>query len=279
MNKALKRFIIAGAAITTGLVGGLYEASQHFIRHEQLPLVDSARNDRSVPVDVYVRRDKEMRATLGTIDPLPVVIINHGNTVKSSEYSFAAKFFAGLGYLVLSIQHDVPGDPPLAAPAERGTSYITRWSSYMKGSANIDFVVDTLKKQEPFADYDHLTLLGHSQGGDIAVFYTKSHPNTVVRVFTFDNLRIPLEGETETFSIRGLDENDFKTEKGVLPCTAPCEKGNVTIGKSDSHHTTLSDRGPEGVRERLLGSIAEFLKRPLRKNPGPAINPGPPVPY
>ena len=50
-------------------------------------------------VDIAVRRDKEMQANAGMIK-LPVAVLNHGNTVKNTEYSFLANIFAARGYLV-----------------------------------------------------------------------------------------------------------------------------------------------------------------------------------
>jgi hypothetical protein len=55
-------------------------------------------------VDIAVRRDKEMQANAGMIK-LPVAVINHGNTVKFTEYSFISNVFAMRGYLAFSIQH------------------------------------------------------------------------------------------------------------------------------------------------------------------------------
>jgi len=48
---------------------------------------------------------------------------------------------------------------------------------YEKGEANILFVVKQLKKLQPHADYDHLTLVGHSNGGDTAMYFAKQHPS------------------------------------------------------------------------------------------------------
>ena len=39
-----------------------------------------------LPLDIAVRRDKEMQANAGLIK-LPVAVLNHGNTVKHTEYS------------------------------------------------------------------------------------------------------------------------------------------------------------------------------------------------
>jgi len=80
------------------------------IRHETLNLFDAARQ-RPVAVDVAVRRDYEVKANLG-LWKLPIAIISNGNTVKNTEYSFLANVLAARGYLVASIQQDLPSDPP-----------------------------------------------------------------------------------------------------------------------------------------------------------------------
>src|SRR6267154_4276208 len=84
-----------------------FTASKWAIKHETFTFNDPARDNRPVAVDVAVRRDKEMQANAGMIK-LPVAILNHGNTVKHTEYSFLANVFAFRGYIAISIQHDLP---------------------------------------------------------------------------------------------------------------------------------------------------------------------------
>ena len=62
---------------------------------------------------------------------------------------------------------------------------------YEKGEANILFVLQQLKKLQPNADYDHLTLVGHSNGGDIAMYFAQQHPDLVSKVVTLDNCASP----------------------------------------------------------------------------------------
>ena len=86
-------------------VGCAYFAvSKWGIRHETLNLYDNTRQ-RSVPVDLAVRWDYEMKANDG-FWKLPVAIISNGNTVRNTEYAFLANVFAARGYLVASIQQD-----------------------------------------------------------------------------------------------------------------------------------------------------------------------------
>ena len=34
-----------------------------------------------------------------------------------------------------------------------------------------------MKKVQPNADYDHLTMVGHSNGGDISMYFAKMYPD------------------------------------------------------------------------------------------------------
>src|SRR6202047_5600532 len=87
-----------------------FTASKWAIHHKTLTFHDPQRN-RPVAVDIAVRRDREMHATAAMIT-LPVAILNHGNTVKFTEYSFLANLMAVRGYMVVSIQHDLETDEP-----------------------------------------------------------------------------------------------------------------------------------------------------------------------
>ncbi len=107
----MKRALTVLACICL-LSGGLYmAASKWAIRHETLDLYDPARQ-RPVSVDLAVRRDYETKANEGYAK-LPVAIISNGNTVRNTEYSFLGNVLAARGYLVASIQQDLPSDPPL----------------------------------------------------------------------------------------------------------------------------------------------------------------------
>src|SRR6201994_2997312 len=94
------------------LATGQYIVAINFaIRHEMLSLFDASRQ-RPILVEIAVRRDYETKANLG-LWKLPVAIISNGNTVKATEYSFLANVLAARGYLVASLQQDLPSDPPL----------------------------------------------------------------------------------------------------------------------------------------------------------------------
>ena len=233
-----------------------FTASKWAIHHESLTFYDPRRN-RPVAVDIAVRRDREMQATAAMIT-LPVAILNHGNTVKFTEYSFLANLLAVRGYMVVSIQHDLETDEPMVTKA--GEEYAGRQPQYDRGTANIMFAIDELRKIQPNSDYRHLTLVGHSNGGDISMYFAKHHPDLIKKVVTLDNLRVPFitEGKFKILSVRSRDPV-FKADPGVVPDDDMCEKAGITLIKTSYQHNDLSDRGPDHVKSTIQGILDKFL--------------------
>jgi hypothetical protein len=256
IEDTMKRGIFVLLGLLVIVVVGYLTASKWAIRHETLTFYDVARN-RPVQVAVAVRRDREMRADAGMGD-LPVAIVNHGNTVKFTEYSFLANVLAARGYLTISIQHDLDTDPPLVTKV--GELYVGRLPVYERGVANIEFAIAQMKKIEPNANYHHLTLVGHSNGGDISMYFAKTHPDAVKKVVTLDNLRVPFltQGKFKILSFRSADPV-FKTDPGVVPDTATCEESGITVVNTDFQHTDMSDRGPDKVKTSIQGVLDKFL--------------------
>src|SRR6202000_834940 len=108
-------------------------------RTETITFYDASRDNRKVEVDIAVRRDKEMQADSGMIT-LPVAVLSHGNTVKFTEYSFLSNVFAARGYIAVSVQHDLPTDPPMVTKV--GEIYVGRLPQYQRGVTNIHFAMD-----------------------------------------------------------------------------------------------------------------------------------------
>jgi hypothetical protein len=252
----MKRGIILLLSFCALSVVGYFTASKWAIRHETLAFYDAARG-RPVAVDIAVRRDKEMQANAGMLK-LPVAVLNHGNTVKFTEYSFLANLFAARGYMAVSIQHDLDTDAPLVTKV--GELYVGRLPVYERGVANIMFAVDELKKIQPNSDYDHLTMVGHSNGGDISMYFAKMYPDQVKKVVTLDNLRVPFmtEGKFKILSFRSQDAV-FKPDPGVVPDDDTCEKAGITVVNTGYQHTDMSDRGPDGVKLKIQALLDKFL--------------------
>ena len=220
------------------MVVAYFTASKWAIHHKALTFSDVLRSDRPVTVDVAIRRDREME----------------------SVAEMVANLFAARGYLVVSIQHDLDTDDPMVTKV--GEEYVGRRMQYNRGIANIKFAVDELKKQYPSADYRHLTLIGHSNGGDISMYFAKLHPDMVKKVVTLDNLRVPFvtDGKIKILSFRSKDPV-FKADPGVVPDDEVCAKAGITVVKTEFQHSDLSDRGPDSVKASIQAKVEDFLDK------------------
>ncbi|MBR0869266.1 alpha/beta hydrolase [Bradyrhizobium tropiciagri] len=252
----MKRGIIV-LCLCTVVMAGYFTTDRWAIRHTTMTFHDVLREDRNVTVDVAVRRDREMQAMAEMVD-LPVAILSHGNTVKNTEYSFLTNVFASRGYLVISIQHDLDSDAPMVTKV--GEEYVGRRMQYNRGAFNIMYAIDELKKLYPNADYRHLTLIGHSNGGDISMFFAKQHPELVKKVVTLDNLRVPFitDGKIKILSFRSKDPH-FKADPGVVPDDETCVRAGIKVVNTEYQHNDLSDRGPDSAKSSIQATVQQFL--------------------
>ena len=143
-----------------------------------------------------------------------------------------------------------------------------------------------MKNVQPNADYDHLTMVGHSMGGDISMYFAKMYPDQIKKLVTLDNLRVPFmtDGKFKILSFRSKDPV-FKTDPGVLPDEEVGEKAGITVVQTAFQHDDMRDTGPEQAKASIQGMLDEFLvdEGPLKpvetKTPPPLIDPGPVAPY
>jgi len=279
MKRGIAVLLSVGALFTAAY----FTASKWAISHQTLTFHDPERDNRPVAVDVAVRRDKLMQAEAGMIK-LPVAILNHGNTVKFTEYSFIANIFAARGYMTVSIQHDLPTDAPMVTKV--GEIYVGRLAQIQRGVANIKFAVAEMQKVQPNADYDHLTMVGHSMGGDITMYFAKQYPEEIKKVVTLDNLRVPFitSGKFKILSFRSKDPQ-FKADPGVVPSDDICEKAGITVVNTGFRHNDMRDTGSDDAKSSIQSMLDKFLAdtdsdvAPVEASAPKLVDPGPVAPY
>jgi predicted esterase len=199
---------------------------------------------RRIPVEIY-RSDKT--------EDLPVVVINHGyGLVKNTDYSFLANPLANLGYTVVSIQHDLPSDLPLP---RSGSLFEKRKPWWERGVQNIDFVLNELRKETPSLRLDRIVLIGHSNGGDIAMMFADQCPDRVAKIVSFDSLRYPFP-TSGLIPILHFAATDTTADRGVVPI-----QGVETVVIDGVKHKDFSDQGPPSVRVAVLQAMIPFLRR------------------
>lgn len=220
------------------------------IEIQKIDLFDTSRK-RLIPVEIYVNNK-----TLGTLSHLKnPVIINHGYTIKNSEYKFIANVLAEAGFFVISIQHDLDTDP---VRLRKGTFYEWGKPAWDRGVLNILYVIKNIEKKQPGIDFNKVILIGHSYGGDMIMLFTHQFPHYVAKMITLDNLCMPFY-QTKKIPILYLQAEDTKADCGVLPSVEDQKKSHVTLILLRIKHMDMCDRGPKSVHDDINQYIIKFL--------------------
>ncbi len=189
-----------------------------------------------------------------------MVIFSHGyaqNQLGANKaYSYLTENLASKGYFVVSIQQELPTDDLMPT---QGIPQIVRRPFWERGSENILFVINELKKTNPELDFKHLTLIGHSNGGDMSVLFGHKYPQLVDKIVSLDNRRMALP-RTQQPRIYTLRSSDQPADEGVLPTLEEQKKFNVTIVKlPNTIHNDMNDNGTDKQKEEINQYIDGFL--------------------
>jgi predicted dienelactone hydrolase len=222
-------------------------------RLDTLTLFDSTRH-RPIPVAFYTSK------IIKNNDKLKIVIFSHGyGNNKGGDYlayAYLTQHLAENGYFVASIQHELPNDEPLAMS---GNFQETRRPNWERGVQNILFVINTLKKTKPQLDFDHISLIGHSNGGDMSVLFTHTHPELLDKVISLDSRRaaFPRVKKPKIYSLRSSDQ---VADKGVLLDKIEQDIYGVKIIKlEDTKHNDMDENGTPEQRQEIMKYVLDFL--------------------
>ncbi|WP_395076030.1 alpha/beta fold hydrolase [Flavobacterium sp.] len=223
------------------------------VKLDTVNLFDKQRN-RIIPVAFYFPKTNQK------IENQKVVILSHGYSENrlgaNKSYSFLTKNLASKGYFVISVQHELPTDDLIP---KTGIPKIVRLPFWKRGTENILFVLNEIKKTKPKLDYKHLILIGHSNGGDISVLFAHKYPNLVDKIISLDNRRMELP-RTKQPRIYSLRSSDQPADEGVLPTLMDQKKFEIKIIKlPNTIHNDMNDRGNTRQKKEINNYIMEFL--------------------
>lgn len=215
---------------------------------ERWALFDSARQ-RAIPVVLY-------RPAVHPAHQLKPAILSHGYGAKNTDYSFVAQELVAHGYVVASIQHELPTDAPMPTT---GNVREVRQPFWERGVQNILFVRQALRRKFPPLDFAELLLVGHSNGGDTAMLCAAEHPNLIARVISLDNRRMPFPRAARP-QVLSLRSSDQVADPGVLPTPAEQAQHGVTIVQlRNTIHNDMYDGATAAQKREMQAAIASFL--------------------
>jgi len=223
------------------------------VRVDTLKWYDQSRQ-RAIPIAIYT-------AKTGSTAKQKVVIFSHGYGQNKGgdylAYSYLTESLASNGYFVVSIQHELPTDSLLPLT---GNPQIVRRPFWDRGADTILFVINELQKTYPNLDYKHLTLMGHSNGGDMTALFPQKYPNRVQKIITLDNRRMALP-RTKRVKVYSLRSSDQAADEGVLPTEEESRKYRMSIVKLvNTPHNDMDDNANEEQRKEIQKFTLAFLK-------------------
>ncbi|MFT3920106.1 alpha/beta hydrolase family protein [Cloacibacterium sp.] len=252
MIKILYIFII-GLLTSCSIFGKIDQDKSHFeFSLDTLKLYDQSRQ-REIPIAIY-------KPTSKVSGKQRLVIFSHGyGQNKGGDYlvySYLTEFLATKGFFVVSIQHELATDSLLPLT---GNLQIVRRLFWERGADNILFVINELKKTNPHLDFKHITLIGHSNGGDMTALFPQKYPNTVKRIITLDNRRMQLP-KTKNVKVYSLRSSDQPADEGVLPTEDEVKKYKMKILKLENTiHNEMDDKANNEQRKEIQEYVLSFI--------------------
>ena len=220
---------------------------------DTLKLFDQARQ-REIPIAIY------RLTTNKKYNKQKIIIFSHGYGQNQGganlAYSYLTNYLAEKGYFVISIQHELLTDSLLPLT---GKPQVVRRPFWQRGADNILFVINEIKKTNSDLDFKHITLIGHSNGGDMTALFPQKFPNIVGKIITLDNRRMPLP-RTNQPKVYSLRSSDQPADEGVLPTIEEQKKFRIKIIKlPNTTHNEMTDKANDKQRQEIRKHLLTFL--------------------
>ncbi|MEZ8231054.1 alpha/beta hydrolase [Vibrio splendidus] len=219
---------------------------------QSMVIVDSTR-DRSISLEVVLPQDSDSCTTKEQCD---VAFISAGNRVPFTKYSFVGEMLNDRGYMTIYVDHELPSDPPLS---KTGDLYKTRIENWTRGAQTLNVLQYELASRFPAYDFDKLTLVGHSNGGDISTWLSNENKSYVSQLITLDHKRVTLP-KSENIRVLSIRATEYPTKEGVLPTESEQKQyGSCVVEIPDSKHMDLSDYGSNLAKQSTNDIMIGFL--------------------
>lgn len=234
------------------LMGVCFGALSLTATAQSMVIVDSAR-DRSIPIEVVLPQSS---ASCTTTEQCDVAFISAGNRVPFTKYSFVGEMLNGRGYMTIYVDHELPSDPHLS---KTGDLYKTRIENWTRGAQTLNVLQQELASRFPAYDFDKLTLVGHSNGGDISTWLSNENKGYISQLITLDHKRVTLP-KSEKIRVLSIRATEYPTKEGVLPTESEQKQyGSCVVEIPDSKHMDLSDYGSNLAKQSTNDIIVGFL--------------------
>ncbi len=236
------KFVARFIAISLCLVGVANASS----------LKDEARN-RDIPLEITKPSDSYFCSKKFKC---PVVFLSPGYGVAHTEYQYLTTYLSQLGYMIISVDHELAGDPPLATEGDLSKARQENWK---RGAKTLQYIQSRLQFKHKEFDFSKVTLIGHSNGGDISAWLANDMAMFVDKVITLDNRRVALP-RNKRIDVLSIRAGDFPADKGVLPTPSEVKKyGICVVDLPNAKHNEMTDKGSIDLQIQISDIVDGFI--------------------
>jgi predicted peptidase len=244
---------------------------------QEITLHDQSTN-RKFPVMIYLPDNFDKKNKLKTVI--------FGNGFQEQErfkngldfycknYTYLAKFFTKKGYAFISLQFEIPGDSDSLENLDLSnqTQAEARKHLWVKDEKIIFFVLEELKKLNLNLDLNKFIISGHSNGADVAKYFTNNHPEMISYAIIFDGRRCTIKQRIKAkFLI--FEALDTAPDIGIFPDEGTVDNPKreniewVVVKPKNAFHRSYTDKidnkneelyNPE-LKQKIYNTIEWFL--------------------
>ncbi|MCL1068536.1 alpha/beta hydrolase [Shewanella olleyana] len=254
-------------------------------------IVEDISRERLIPVELYY---PVTEFNCSEASKCPVMILSSGYGLLHTEYQFISQHFQQQGYLVIAVRHELPSYPPLSRVQPFAE---TRHENWQRGADTLNFIQHYFSQQyvtpqfvsrqfvnqqyvnqkqsstdstryiaENF-DFKHITLVGHSNGGDISSLLANSGASNIENnkvdyiscIITLDHRRVPLPRDP-AIKVLSIRASDYPADEGILPSEGENASNISVIMIDGSRHNDMNDYGPTWLKDKILNLIDEHMQ-------------------
>lgn len=191
-----------------------------------------------------------------------IVLINPGNGVAMTDYSYLATELASHGFFVVTIANQLKDDPKLIT---KKTLKETRMPAWQRGVDNNLAVLVELKNKDfvDMLDFNNITLIGHSLGGDMVMLFATEHPDLVKNIISLDNLRINFPDQKKPRMMILRNQKRSQSSNVNDDILRAKKFGQQLIFIPGATHRAFSDEGDNWVKSQINKAVIGLLEPKL----------------
>jgi len=185
----------------------------------------------------------------------PLAALLPGVGAQLGDYSFLAKYLVARGFAVAEVRLELRGDPPIPTS---GNLAKLRAPELQSGVNTLRYAIAQLERLRYATHALPVVLVGHSNGGDIAMSYHPTYRGQVATIFSLDNLHVPIP-RTSQPHICSLRSGDKTPDDGVVPDEEQRRRFEIQIQPSSIPHGQMWNGATRAQQRLILNAIGQCL--------------------